>query len=77
VSSKTVLNNTLSKFTLEGKRRDGSIFGEVFFVKIVFLEKKNDVTQFELIRKGTIYERKVYEGGGILGKIAREEKIGM
>jgi len=31
--------------------RDGSLVGEVFFVKIVFLEKRNDRTRFELIRK--------------------------
>jgi len=41
--------------------RDGSIVGEVFFVKIVFLEKRNDRTRFELIRKGTRDERKVYD----------------
>jgi len=29
------------------------IVGEVFFIKIVFLEKRNDSTRFELIRKGT------------------------
>jgi len=39
--------------------RDGSIVGEVFFVKIVFLEKRNDRTRFELIRKGTRDKRKV------------------
>jgi len=39
--------------------RDGSIVGEVFFVKIVFLEKRNDRTRFEMIRKGTRDERKV------------------
>jgi len=31
--------------------RDRSIFGEVFFVKIVFLEKRIDRTRFELIRR--------------------------
>jgi len=38
--------------------RDGSIVGEVFLDKIVFLEKRNDRTRFELIRKGTRDERK-------------------
>jgi len=38
--------------------RDMSIVGEDFFVKIVFLEKRNDRTRFELIRKGTGDERK-------------------
>jgi len=32
--------------------RDWSIVGEVFFVEFVFLEKRNDKTRFELIRKG-------------------------
>jgi len=43
--------------------RDGSIVGEVFFVKIVglFLEKRNDRTRFELVRKGTRGERKVHD----------------
>jgi len=41
--------------------RDMFIVGEVFFVKIVFLEKKNDRARFELIRKGTRDERKVYD----------------
>jgi len=41
--------------------RDGSIVGEVFFVKIVFLEKRNNITRFELIWKGTRDERKVYD----------------
>jgi len=41
--------------------RERSIVGEVFFVKIVFLEKRNDRTRFELIRKGTRGERKVYD----------------
>jgi len=41
--------------------RDRSIFGEVFFVKIVSLKKRNDITRFELIRKSTIGERKVYD----------------
>jgi len=41
--------------------RDRSIVGEVFFVKIVFLEKKNDRTRFELIRKGTRGESKIYD----------------
>jgi len=36
---------------------DRSIVGEVFFVKIVFLEKRNERTKFELIRKGTSGER--------------------
>jgi len=40
--------------------RDRSIVGEVFFVEIVFLEKRNDRTRFELIRKGTRDDRKVY-----------------
>jgi len=31
--------------------RDRSIVGEVFFVEIVFLEKRNDRARFELIRK--------------------------
>jgi len=34
---------------------------EVFFVKIVFLEKRNDKTRFEFIRKGTTGERQVYD----------------
>jgi len=33
--------------------RDRSIVGEDFFVKIAFLEKRNDRTRFELIREGT------------------------
>jgi len=33
--------------------RDWSIVGEIFFVEIVFLEKRDDRTRFELIRKGT------------------------
>jgi len=41
--------------------RDRSIVGEVFFVKIVFLEEKNDRTRFELIRKGTSDKKKVYD----------------
>jgi len=42
--------------------RDRSIVGEVsFFVKIVFIEKRNDRTRFELIRIGTRGERKVYD----------------
>jgi len=41
--------------------RDRSIVGEVFFVKIVFFEKRNDRTRFELLRKGTRGERKVYD----------------
>jgi len=41
--------------------RDRSIVGEVFFVKIVFLEKRNDRTRFELIWKDTRGERKVYD----------------
>jgi len=61
MSSKTILNNTLSKSRLEGKMRDRSIVVEVFFVMIVFLEKSNDRTRFELIRKGTRDERKVYD----------------
>jgi len=36
VSSKTVLNNTLSKFREKGKMRDRSIVREVFFVEIKF-----------------------------------------
>jgi len=32
---------------------------EVFFVEIVFLERRNDRTRFELIRKGTRDEKKV------------------
>jgi len=40
--------------------RNGSIVGEGFFVKIVFFEKRNDRTRFELIRKGSRNERKVY-----------------
>jgi len=39
--------------------RDRSIVGVVFFVKFVFLEKRNDRTSFELIRKGTRDKRKV------------------
>jgi len=57
--SKAVLNNMLSTFRLERKMRDRSLVGKSFFVKIVFLEKKNDRTRFELIRKGTRGERKV------------------
>jgi len=38
---------------------DRSIVGEVFFVEIVFLEKRHDRTRFELISKGTRGERKV------------------
>jgi len=38
--------------------RDRSIVGEVFFVEIVFLKKRNDRTRFELIRKGTRDEKK-------------------
>jgi len=41
--------------------RDRSIVGEVFLFEIVFLEKRNDRTRFELIRKGTRDERKVYD----------------
>jgi len=41
--------------------RDRSTVGKVFFVKIVFLEKRNDRTRFELIRKGTRDESKVYD----------------
>jgi len=41
--------------------RDRSIVGDVFFVEIVFLEKRTDRTRFELIRKGTRDERKVYD----------------
>jgi len=40
---------------------DRSIVGEVFFVEIVFLEKRNNITRFELIRKGTRDEKKVYD----------------
>jgi len=40
--------------------RDRYIGGKVFLVKIVFLEKRNDRTRFELIRKETRGERKVY-----------------
>jgi len=58
---KAVLINTLSKFRSERKMRDRSIVGEVFFVKIVFLEERNDRTRFELIGKGTRDERKVYD----------------
>jgi len=39
--------------------KDRSIVGEVFFVKIVFLEKSTDRTRFELIRKGTRGQIKV------------------
>jgi len=41
--------------------RDRSIVGEAFFVKIVFLKKRNDRIRFDLIRKGTRGERKVYD----------------
>jgi len=41
--------------------RDRSIVGEVFFVEIVFLEKRIDRTRFEVIRKVTRDERKVYD----------------
>jgi len=41
--------------------RDRSLVGEVFFVKFVFLEKRNDRTRYELIRKGTREERKLYD----------------
>jgi len=52
---------SLSLDKKERKMRDRSIVEEVFFVKIVFLEKRNDRTRFELIRKGTSGERKVYD----------------
>jgi len=41
--------------------RDRSVVGEVFFVKIVFLEKRNDRTRFELVRIGTRDERKLHD----------------
>jgi len=40
---------------------DRSIIGEVFFVKIVFFEKRNDRTRFELIRKGKRGDIKLYD----------------
>jgi len=47
------LSRSVSLDKIERKKRDWSIVGEVFFVKIVFLEKRNDITRFALIRKGT------------------------
>jgi len=41
--------------------RDRSIVGDVSLVKIVFLEKRSNRTRFELIRKGTRDEKKVYD----------------
>jgi len=40
--SRAVLNNTLGKFRQERKMRDRSIVGEVFFVRIVFLEESQN-----------------------------------
>jgi len=42
-------------------KRPVNFCGEVFFVKIVFLEKRHDITRFEMIRIGTRGERKVYD----------------
>jgi len=41
--------------------RDRSVVGEVFFIKVVFLEERNGRTRFELIQKDTRDERKVYD----------------
>jgi len=57
--------------------RDRSVVGEVFFVKIVFLEKRNDRTRFDLIRKGTRGEKKVYVVGRSADRHCLRRDVGM